>query len=238
MVQGIWTAQVPDEKGRTVVKPLYSDAGSGIIFNLGCNISIGDENLPSGVFLLPVKKVAQSISLPASAKIAGIRFHPAAGYGVLGDKPSKPILLERDDTFASGLYHLFDELKHQTQSEQQIKLIFDWCIANLATESLIPTPLEKAFSAILCGAAPGQLSEETKLSQRQIERLFNTWLGMTPKHYQRIQRVRQVIQTVRERGDIDLAELAVEFGFSDQAHMTREFKSIAATTPGKFMSSE
>ena len=226
---------MPGEQGEKVVKPLYSDAGSGIIFNLGCNISIGDVNLPGGVFLLPVKKVAESISLPATATVAGIRFHPAGGYGVLGDKPAKPILLERDDTFASVLYYLFDELKQQTEPEQQIQLIFDWCAANLSVESLIPAPLEQAFSAILCGAAPGQLSNETGLCQRQIERLFNTWLGMTPKHYQRIHRVRQAIQALKESDKNDLAELAVEYGFSDQAHMTREFKVIAKSTPGKVL---
>ena len=56
---------------------------------------------------------------------------------------------------------------------------------------------------------------------------------MTPKQYQRILRVKRTINYIREHGQTNLAEVAQQFGFSDQAHMTREFRAIARLTPGK-----
>nr|WP_286206491.1 helix-turn-helix domain-containing protein [Sessilibacter corallicola] len=90
------------------------------------------------------------------------------------------------------------------------------------------------MKAIEQGKAPGKLNESIALSQRQMERQFKLWLDMTPKYYQRILRIKKTINFLRENKDANLAEVAVQFGFSDQAHMTREFRTIASITPGKF----
>ncbi len=71
------------------------------------------------------------------------------------------------------------------------------------------------------------------MSQRQIERLFKLWLGMTPKYYQRILRVKKVINFLRVHKKVNLADVSQQFGFSDQAHMTREFRAIACATPAQ-----
>jgi len=54
---------------------------------------------------------------------------------------------------------------------------------------------------------------------------------MTPKHYQRILRIKKTIYFLRLHKNANLANVAHQFGFSDQAHMTREFKAIAHITP-------
>jgi AraC-like DNA-binding protein len=45
--------------------------------------------------------------------------------------------------------------------------------------------------------------------------------------------VKRAINYIREHGQVNLAEVAHQFGFSDQAHMTREFRTIAHITPGQ-----
>ena len=56
-VQGIWSASVT--RSALVMKPLYSDAGSGVIFNLSGDLIIGDQVMPEGVIMLPTKKTAE-----------------------------------------------------------------------------------------------------------------------------------------------------------------------------------
>ncbi|MFM2652319.1 helix-turn-helix domain-containing protein, partial [Vibrio alginolyticus] len=73
------------------------------------------------------------------------------------------------------------------------------------------------------------------ISQRQRERNFQKWLGITPKHYQRIKRVKHTLEQLRAQPDLTLSELALEQGFSDQAHMTRECKQIARMTPKQYV---
>lgn len=215
------------------MKPLYSDAGSGIIFNLAGDVVIGDETLPEGVIMLPVKKQAENIVLSPGAKLAGIRFHPAVGYGVLGQHYDKPTLLFPEEDKLYNLYQIYFELRMQKDNESQIEALYLWANNNLNFNNVIPDSLEKALECIEQDEAPGQISESIELSQRQIERIFNLWLGMAPKYYQRILRVKKAICFLRLHKNVNLADTAQQFGFSDQAHMTREFRTIARITPGQ-----
>jgi len=215
------------------VKPLYSDAGSGIIFNLTGEVAIGNEYLPEGIIMLPINKQAENIVLSSGALLAGIRFHPAIGYGVLGQHFDKPTLLSPEQDQLYNLYRIYSELQMQKDNESQIEALYRWADENLDFTNLIPAPLEKALECIEQDETVGQLSENIELSQRQIERLFKLWLGMTPKHYQRILRIKKTICFLRLHKNLDLADVAQQFGFSDQAHMTREFRTIACITPGQ-----
>jgi AraC-like DNA-binding protein len=215
------------------VKPLYSDAGSGIIFNLAGDLIIGDETLQEGVIMLPVKKQTENIVLSPGAKLAGIRFHPAVGYGVLGQHYDKPTLLFPEEDKLYNLYQIYFELQMQKDNERQIEALYLWANNNLNFNNVIPDSLEKALECIEQDEAPGQISESIELSQRQIERIFNLWLGMAPKYYQRILRVKKAICFLRLHKNVNLADTAQQFGFSDQAHMTREFRTIARITPGQ-----
>lgn len=58
---------------------------------------------------------------------------------------------------------------------------------------------------------------------------------MTPIYYKRLIRVHQSIVSLRNDVPDNLADFALIQGFSDQAHMTREFKMIANITPHQFL---
>lgn len=230
-VQGIWSASVL--KSDSVMRPLYSDAGSGIIFNLVGDVKIGNEVLPEGVIMLPINKQTENIVLASGAQLAGIRFHPAMGYGVLGQHYDKPTLLIPEQDQLYSLYQIYSDLRMQKNKEGQVEALYMWAETNLGFTNVIPDSLEKALDCIAQDEAPGQLSESIELSQRQIERIFKHWLGMTPKHYQRILRVKNAIRFLRLHTNVNLADVSQQFGFSDQAHMTREFRTIACITPGE-----
>jgi len=215
------------------VKPLYSDAGSGIIFNLIGDVVIGNETLPEGVIMLPVNRKAENIVLSSGAKLAGIRFHPAVGYGILRQHFDKPTLLLPKEDEQYNLYQIFFKLQTQRDNESIVKALYQWADIALNLIDTIPYSLEKALQFIEQDKTIGQITESVELSQRQIERIFQLWLGMPPKYYQRILRVKKVIYFLRLNRNISLADAAQQFGFSDQAHMTREFQTIARITPGQ-----
>lgn len=215
------------------MRPLYADAGSGILFNFVGNVTICGEVLPEGVIMLPTKKHAKYIILDSGAQLAGIHFRPAIGYGVLGRHYDKPTLLLPEQDHLYNLYQIYSEIQMQKENERQVETLYQWAEKNLDFTNVIPGSLEKALECIEQGKVPGKVSESVTLSQRQIERLFNLWLGMTPKHYQRILRIKKAICFLRLHKNANLAGVAQQFGFSDQAHMTREFRAIAFITPGK-----
>ena len=185
------------------------------------------------MILLPVSKKAETITLTPGATLAGVRFHPAIGYGVLGKHWNTPTRLCPKDDNKFALYQTFATLQQQCDALHRIEALYQWAETYLDFTNLLPASLEQALKRLEDGASPGQLNDNVPLSQRQIERQFQLWLEMTPKHYQRILRIKKTIDYLRSYKNANLAEVAQYLGFSDQAHMTREFRDIARTTPGK-----
>jgi transcriptional regulator GlxA family with amidase domain len=72
------------------------------------------------------------------------------------------------------------------------------------------------------------------LSRRQLERRFAATVGTSPKLAARIARFRGVVDSLHRDPGVSLAGLALRQGYSDQAHMTRDFVDFAHRPPGAY----
>jgi AraC-like DNA-binding protein len=230
-VKDIWVASVSQHEQAPIIKPLYPDAASGLIFNLRNTISIDEQPFSQGIIALPVSKKASVINMPPNTLLAGIRFHPAMAYGVFGKHYQEPTNIHPNDLKSWQLHTTFHTMMQQQNIQHYTNIILHWAETLIDCVHVIPTPIEKAFSAIACFEKIDHFAEISDVSQRHIERLFHTWLDMTPKHFQRVIRIHHAIQCLRENPYTDLADIAAHFKFSDQAHMTRECRAFTDTTP-------
>jgi AraC-like DNA-binding protein len=71
-------------------------------------------------------------------------------------------------------------------------------------------------------------------TERQVERKFQEGLGLAPKEFQRLLRCRVLILRILNEEIKDWTRLASDFGYSDQSHLIREFKSFMGLPPEKF----
>ncbi len=69
------------------------------------------------------------------------------------------------------------------------------------------------------------------LSHRQFIAQFRHAMGLAPKTWLRVHRFQCALQALRHDENLALARLAVEAGYSDQAHFNREFLEFAGVTP-------
>jgi hypothetical protein len=70
------------------------------------------------------------------------------------------------------------------------------------------------------------------ISPRSMQRHFLLALGMTPKQFEQIKRACHALELLRQ--GMAPAAVAIEAGYSDQAHLTRALKAIMGQTPAAF----
>ncbi|MFF0244737.1 helix-turn-helix domain-containing protein [Streptosporangium sandarakinum] len=70
------------------------------------------------------------------------------------------------------------------------------------------------------------------ISERHLRDLFNGAVGVSPKRFARIDRLRTVLARARNGS---WARLAVEAGYYDQSHLTGEFREAMGVPPGSFV---
>jgi len=77
------------------------------------------------------------------------------------------------------------------------------------------------------------LMDETGWSRRVVTERFRRQLGLPPKAYARLVRFEHANALLAApRAGRTLADVAVEAGYYDQSHLTRDFAALAGTTPG------
>jgi AraC-like DNA-binding protein len=86
------------------------------------------------------------------------------------------------------------------------------------------------------GAAVGPVVAASGYSHRRFIALFRSAVGLTPKAYARVLRFRRALLGAAEGGGASWAELALDSGYSDQAHFNRDFRAFAGVTPGEYRS--
>jgi AraC-like DNA-binding protein len=93
------------------------------------------------------------------------------------------------------------------------------------------------------GRAPvSALADRVGVSARHLTTLFHREVGRSPKSVAMLMRFEhattRIAESVRGRGLVDLATVAVDCGYSDQAHLTREFVRFAGTPPLRWVAEE
>ena len=79
------------------------------------------------------------------------------------------------------------------------------------------------------------LMDETGWSRRHVTERFRRQLGVPPKAYARLLRFEHASSLLADRpGGRSLAEVAIEAGYYDQSHLTREFVTLAGMSPGVY----
>ena len=94
-------------------------------------------------------------------------------------------------------------------------------------------PLLRAAAEALSttGERVAALARRLAVSERQLRELFTDRVGLSPKRFARIQRVRAVLDRA---GSAPWAALASDTGYYDQSHMTADFHTLMGVSPAAF----
>lgn len=170
--------------------------------------------------------------------LLGVRFQPGAAHVLLGtpmDEIARRIFSL--DCVAMDLDRRLGAcLDGALSREERIAALERTLTARLASSRLRDPVVERA--ARMIRGAQGRvpisiLAHELGISTRQLERRFERIVGVAPKLLSRIFRFRHVWEEAARETPASWAELAAAAGYSDQAHLIREFHDFAGGSPAR-----
>lgn len=214
------------------------DGYAEIIFHFGsaCNISCnGDwQPLPSP-FIMGLLNQPVVLNTRNRLEIIGIRCFPWTVFDLLG-LPS-----------GNDAVHIFEHPIAQLQSPlnsciqasrlDEAMALVEQYFSNAPLRTAIDSTLSDAGVAMreANGTIPvSQVAAAAHATVRTLERKFKQSSGYTVKDVSGLMRFEQVRNHLWLYPDSNLAVLAQELGFTDQAHLSREFKRYSGTTPAAF----
>jgi AraC-like DNA-binding protein len=86
-------------------------------------------------------------------------------------------------------------------------------------------------------ASIGEIATELGWSHRRLIARFREQIGLAPKTVARVLRFNRAVAALGESTSRGLAEIALDCGYFDQAHLNRDFRELAGTTPSLFLRS-
>jgi AraC-like DNA-binding protein len=113
-------------------------------------------------------------------------------------------------------------------------------LRRLLARAEAPDPLVAAAVMRLYSNDPGRvgaIGAAIGISERQLRRRFHAAVGYGPKTLARVLRLQRVLALASRRGAArgDLAGLALDAGYADQAHMTAEVTRLAGQPPSRLL---
>lgn len=210
------------------VTPPGSDGSKTDVLPDGCADLIWQQGR-GAFFAGPDTGPAPSITPPRTVLI-GVRFRPGAGGPALGI-PLAEVRDQRIDV-AELVPWLARKLPAEASPEEIFRRLTH--ISGQLTSDAPPDPVVRHVTALLKAGQVGvaDLARATAISERQLLRRFDAAVGYGPKTLHRVMRFRRVVDAMYAgRGRVDLAAVACQTGYADQAHLTREVTRMAGVPP-------
>jgi AraC-like DNA-binding protein len=80
----------------------------------------------------------------------------------------------------------------------------------------------------------GQVCEKFAIGERSLQRLTARRIGLTPKWLIQRRRLQEAAERLTDPDRPDLARVAADLGYADQAHFGRDFRTVTGLTPGEY----
>jgi AraC-like DNA-binding protein len=185
--------------------------------------------------LAGLDRTARSSRVAPGERILGLRLRPGVAGAVLG-MPASEVLdihVKLEELLGPAASELAARLA-ETDGDDEAFGVLEGMVGS-QLEGGGPDPLVLAATRRLgfLGSRIDRLAESLGISDRQLRRRFHESVGYGPKTLDRVLRFRRLVAQAGAvaAGESDLARLAADLGYADQAHMTRDCMRLAGRTP-------
>lgn len=187
---------------------------------------------PAHLQMIPIPSTIRS-AIGVALRPAGLRLLFERGTGDLGETG----LIALRDIWGAEAALLLERLVEQATPLARLDVLRE-CLCSRLPSLRAPNPgITRAIE--LMRAAGGEISTESLAralgcTPRTLHRSMVLEVGLTPKSVARILRVRHAISLL-DQPHSKARDIAATSAFSDQAHMTREFRTLLGRPPAQLL---
>jgi AraC-like DNA-binding protein len=237
-VDAYWVSAVTQLNRQRILPDTCAD----IIFNISDEIIAvdGEQIAPDTAFVVGTMTAFQDSLMPAHTRMLGIRFRP----GALNAFTGLPLPLITDEQrplkeLAANWHTMLEPLLAKRKSlPEKINCLEQFLLQRLPAPNILADKIKQSVSLIqqTNGSIPvAMLAAQAFMSLRNFERCFLQSVGVSPKKFSRIVRFIAIKQQLKTATHTHLLSLALDNGFYDHAHLTREFRLFSGDSPTIYM---
>ncbi len=231
-LDAVWTLNVRHDLVGSLPYLTLPDGCVDLIYRLKRDVA---GNIDSAALLIAGPTDRSATFFPtAGEEFIGVRFAP--GWGGLALNVS-PIELLGTFTGAGSLtprLALLEECLFACKTPRQATSLLRDTVEGWTNETTAKLGMLNAVRMLrICGGKirVEQAAQHLGISPRSFRREVKELVGLSPKALTRIFRFRRTLDAINERKGLSLGVMALQAGYTDQAHMTREFQRLGGFTP-------
>ena len=173
--------------------------------------------------------------------IVAIRLHPWMAECVLGVPATelRESLVDLDALWGRAVDRIRSELHEATDPAARLAIVESAVAARARPRQSGDTTV----SATLCNDADrnprmtiGELAARHSLTHRRVIELFDRTVGLKPKAYQRVRRLRRAFHLIDSSPRPTWTTIAHRCGYFDQAHFINDFRALTGVSPTEYES--
>jgi AraC-like DNA-binding protein len=182
---------------------------------------------------------ALRIPMRSGLTVRGIRLWPDTAAQVLGVDPVAIRDLTRPASELLGMNALsLARAIARAEDDLAVGAVWeDWLAPRIAAAALPDPDVRLAVRLLIDSDGASDFADaarEADVGVRQLERRFAAAVGLTPKQFARVRRVRAAIGAIMA-GERRTSLLAERFGYTDQPRFARDFKSVTGFSADALM---
>jgi AraC-like DNA-binding protein len=177
--------------------------------------------------------------LEGKSQVFGIKFKPGGFRPILG----KPLSTITNRSLPAGrlLGPVAQQLETLTAQASSEAPLVD--AASGWLRSILPAPAPAIAQADQLVASiledPGILTVDvlalrTGIGKRSLQRIFREYVGVPPKWVIRRYRLHELVERLNTGARLNWAQVALDLGYFDQAHLVNDFRSITGHSPRQY----
>lgn len=202
--------------------------------------NINMVNMQGNTRIYGISPATSSQLLEGQGSALGVKFQPA-GFYPFWQQPVANLTsqsLDFREVFGNDVQLLELDLLANGDEEEQVLLLESFFLERKPAEDRHVALLNGMVHTIMNESdilRVGDLVIRFGIHMRTLQRLFNRYVGMSPKWVIQRYRLHEAADRIEREGFTDWSRLSLELGYYDQAHFIKDFKAMIGRSPEDYI---